>query len=347
MKKLLLRLAKYYWTFITPFTAKHRRPKGVQKQILITRFDGLGDMFLLIPFLQNILENGYKITCIGNPTSEAILAHLKLPITFLPLKNNTAKEFIALLQKIKSTTFDYAFNLSMNVWGGIIVNQSRARVKIGLLQEREHYVYKGANIFYDKILSYPPSTHSFEVLQKVFTDTMKLPPARQLITAPIQNDQTVVIHPYANWVPRQWPHFPELICQLLNAGYGIKIIGTDAEHRKNLWLENAIDNPRVSRINLSSIDHLMTEIETSKAFIGNDSGPAHYAALTGKPTTVIWGPGYLERIHPVGKNVEICVIAADCRPCRQKGDVCKKGKSSCLIDISVKMVMEHFVKTTE
>jgi ADP-heptose:LPS heptosyltransferase len=345
MNKLFLRLAKYYWTFIAPFSARNRRPKEVQKQILITRFDGLGDFFLLLPFLQNLLLNSYKIVCIGNSASEEILVHLNLPITFLPLKNKNVNEFLNLLQHIKSMNFDYAFNLSMNVWGGIIVNQSRSRVKIGLLQEREHYVYKGANLFYDTVMSYPPSTHNFEVLQNIFTDTMKISPAKQLISTQIQNGQTIVIHPYANWAPRQWPHFLELINKLLRDGYRIKIIGTDVEHRKNLWFENVIANPMVSKINLVSINQLMTEIETSLAFIGNDSGPAHYAALVGKPTTVIWGPGYLERIHPVGLNVQICVIEADCRPCRQKGDVCNKGKNSCLVDICVEMVMEHFKLT--
>jgi ADP-heptose:LPS heptosyltransferase len=110
-------------------------------------------------------------------------------------------------------------------------------------------------------------------------------------------------------------------------------------------LENINANPQVSKIDLISIDELMTEIETSMAFIGNDSGPAHYAALIGKPTTVIWGPGYLERIHPIGKNVQICIIEANCRPCRQKGDVCKNGKNNCLVDISVDKVMEYFKKT--
>lgn len=345
MKKLFLRLAKYYWTYITPFSARNRRPKGVQKQILITRFDGLGDFFLLLPFLQNLLENNYKIVCVGNSPSEQILVHLNLPITFLPLKNKNVKEFATLLQKVKSMDFDYAFNLSMNVWGGIIVNQSRSTKKIGLLQEREHYVYKGANLFYDTVLSYPPSTHSFEVLQNVFADTLKASSANQLITTTIKNDQTIVIHPYANWGPRQWPHYLELVNVLLNNGHRIKIIGTEVEHRGNLWLDKLSTSPQVIKVNLTSIDQLMTEIETSLAFIGNDSGPAHYAALIGKPTTVIWGPGYLERIHPVGKNVQICVIEAKCRPCRQKGDVCKNGKNSCLENISVEMVMECFEKT--
>lgn len=279
MKKLFLRLAKYYWTFIASFSARNRRPKGVQRQILITRFDGLGDFFLLLPFLQNLIQNNYKVVCVGNSSSEEIVLHLNLPITFLTLKNKTVKEFKTLLQKVTSMDFDYAFNLSMNVWGGIIVNQSRSKAKIGLLQEREHYVYKGANLFYDTVLSYPPSTHSFEVLQHVFTDTMKTPPAKQFIATTIQNGQAIVIHPYANWAPRQWPHYLELINKLLSSGHRIKIIGTEVEHRKNLWLENVITNHQVLKINLSSIDQLMTEIETSLAFIGNDSGPAHYAAL--------------------------------------------------------------------
>ena len=70
--------------------------------------------------------------------------------------------------------------------------------------------------------------------------------------------------------------------------------------------------------------------------------PAHYSALIGKPTTVIWGSALLERIHPVGKNVQICVIPVPCRPCRQKGKVCSQGNNKCLENIGVELVLKSF-----
>lgn len=345
MKKILLRIYKYYLIYLVSIFARNRRPCNYERQVLIARFDGFGDFCLLIPFIQNLSANGYNIVCISSSAFEPVIKHLQLQVTFLPFNNQTTYEFRKLLKTVNSMNFDYAFNLSMNVWGGILVNQSRAGKKIGLLQEREHYVYKGARLFYDQILSYPPSIHSFDVLQNTFKDTMKTPPAKHFIVSETGNDKYIVLHPYAKWKPRQWPNFHSLIEILNQRGFNIKIIGTPQEHKGNPWISEVTKYNCVSIINLQSIDGLLSQIENTSAFIGNDSGPAHYAALIGKPTTVIWGPGYFERIHPVGENVQICILPSTCRPCRQKNSVCKKGANFCLIEISVEMVLEAFERT--
>jgi ADP-heptose:LPS heptosyltransferase len=230
----------------------------------------------------------------------------------------------------------------MNIWGGFIVNQSFSSVKIGLLQEREHYVYKGAALFYDKLLNYNQSMHTFDVLQRVFTDTMALTDTSPLISLPeTDNHGYIAIHPYANWKPRIWPYFKELIAQLLDRNITIHLLGTSKEHSVNTWLRE-IPDIRLSVVTLLSIDHLMAEIDHATAFIGNDSGPAHYASLIGKKTIVIWGPGFFERIHPVGCNVTFCKVAIDCRPCRQKGDACLRGDNECLKKIIVDDVLAVF-----
>jgi heptosyltransferase-2 len=89
------------------------------------------------------------------------------------------------------------------------------------------------------------------------------------------------------------------------------------------------------------------EIENAGAFIGNDSGPAHYAALIGRPTFVLWGPGNYERVRPLGRNVHVFKKELPCRPCRQRGDRCIRGTNECLQMIGVDEVFETFRKKVE
>src|SRR5512133_1836964 len=142
MKTFYLKAAKYYWTFIAPLFNKKRRPDHITKSVLLFKTDGLGDFFLLIPFMQNLLHQQYNVICVGNKQCRDIVYHLELPITFIDLDTSSVNGFKKTVSSVNKYSYDFAFNLSMNIWGGFVVNQSFSNVKIGLLQEREHYVYK-------------------------------------------------------------------------------------------------------------------------------------------------------------------------------------------------------------
>jgi hypothetical protein len=55
---------------------------------------------------------------------------------------------------------------------------------------------------------------------------------------------------------------------------------------------------------------LLAEMNNAAAFIGNDSGPAHLAAVTGLPTVTIFGPTNPALWRPIGPRVAV-VEAAD------------------------------------
>ena len=145
-----------------------------------------------------------------------------------------------------------------------------------------------------------------------------------------------------SWKPKQWPKFFELMENLTEQNYKVKVIGTTKKYQDFIVPKNLQNNPSVSFTVLSSVKELMEQIDSCTAFIGNDSGPAHYAALIGKPTTIIWGPGLFERIHARGKNVHFCIVPVNCRPCRQKGVTCQRGNNICLQNVTVEMVLEKF-----
>jgi len=274
--------------------------------------------------------------------NKEVIDHLQIPVSFIPFDNSSIEKFSELLRFVREMPFSHAINLSMNIWGGFLVNQSKSAHKIGLLQEREHYVYKGAKLFYDKILSYPPDTHNFDVLCRVFGEITGEDRFFPLIEKKTTDNGWIVIHPFASWKPKQWPKFFELMENLTEQNYKVKVIGTPKEYQDFIVPKNLQNNPSVSFTVLSSVKELMEQIDSCTAFIGNDSGPAHYAALIGKPTTIIWGPGLFERIHARGKNVHFCIVPVNCRPCRQKGVTCQRGNNICLQNVTVEMVLEKF-----
>ncbi len=343
MQKLILRCAKYYWTYIGSRLFRKNRPAIPPPQrILITKFDRLGDFFLLTPFLQQLLKKKIEIVLISPSINKEIVDHLKLPLSFIPFDNSSADKFSELLRFVRKTSFSHALNLSMNIWGGFLVNQSKSTHKIGLLQEREHYVYKGVSLFYDKILSYPPDTHNFDVLSRVFAEITGENCFYPLIETRTTDNEWVVIHPFASWKSKRWPRFFDLIESLTERKFKVKVLGTSNEYQGLAISEKLRNDPSVSFEILSSVKDLMEHINNCTAFIGNDSGPAHYAALIGKPSTIIWGPGLFERIHAMGKNVHFCIVPVDCRPCRQKGVTCERGDNYCLQNVTVEMVLEKF-----
>jgi ADP-heptose:LPS heptosyltransferase len=346
MEKFLVRLYKYYLTYIAaPMNRVRRLPPGA-KSLFIAKFDGLGDFFLLLPVLKQLRGAGWRVTVAGNPFQREILDHCGLDIASVPFAPGSVAAVRTAFNAVREARPEYAVNLSMSAWGGILVNQSRAPHTAGLLQEREWYVYKGTKLLYDRTVSYDPSLHGFEVTNRFFSELLQVQPAEPHFERPAVEGREIAVHPYAKWPPRRWPWFEDLIGLLLEAGYRCVLLGTPGEHEgfgHSAGLAARFEKTfgcRVAR--LDSVSGLLAEIERCRAFIGNDSGPAHYAALIGRPTFVLWGPGNYDRVRPLGRDVHIIKKEIACRPCRQRGETCTNGINECLRMISVEVVMKKF-----
>ena len=163
MKKILVRLYKNYLTYIAAPVNRARRRNAEVKSLFIAKFDGLGDFFLLLPILNRLRGAGWRVTVCGNRYQREILEHCGLDVASVPFAPQSVAAVRVAMSTVREAHPEYAVNLSMSAWGGILVNQSRAPHMVGLLQEREWYVYKGTNLLYDRTVSYDPSLHGFEV----------------------------------------------------------------------------------------------------------------------------------------------------------------------------------------
>jgi heptosyltransferase-3 len=83
----------------------------------------------------------------------------------------------------------------------------------------------------------------------------------------------------------------------------------------------------------------------SGAYIGNDSGVSHLAALTGIPTMVIFGPTDPEIWKPIGPNVRVVSGSVDCSPCNHS-KMLSCNRRICLDSVSVQTVLEEVHRST-
>ena len=103
-------------------------------------------------------------------------------------------------------------------------------------------------------------------------------------------------------------------------------VACDPEQR-TFWLsagEAAVATP-------ANVTELIALIDRAGAFIGNDSGPGHLAAMFGVPTFTLFGPQLPEwfaPLHPAAEWVQ--GRACPYKPC---SDYCRFSEPFCLWDI--------------
>jgi ADP-heptose:LPS heptosyltransferase len=104
------------------------------------------------------------------------------------------------------------------------------------------------------------------------------------------------------------------------------------------WWQNHGENPACPR----TVTELLVQIDRAAAFIGNCSGPAHLAAISGVPTFTLYGPSMHEWWRPLHPAAEIYEgRACPYKPC---SDYCRFDKPFCLHDVTVDEVWPHVKK---
>lgn len=131
----------------------------------------------------------------------------------------------------------------------------------------------------------------------------------------------LLINPHASDLlpQRRWPldHFARLIRQVLvlRPELAVLITGAATDAAMAGRLCRMIEDPRV--IDLSGrveIAGLPTLYRLARAMVTNDSGPAHFAAVAGLPTVVLYGPETPALYAPLGPSVALTAGLA-CSPC--------------------------------
>ena len=146
---------------------------------------------------------------------------------------------------------------------------------------------------------------------------------------------------------RRWPegHFVELVEQLLerHPSLGAVLIGSAEDRPTTAAITRRVGARRC--VNLAgevALEWLPALFERACLMVSNDSGPAHFAALTGLPVVVLFGPETPLLYRPLG-NVRVLSAGLACSPCvtaaGRRATRCRDNQ--CMQQIAVDQVAEE------
>jgi ADP-heptose:LPS heptosyltransferase len=131
------------------------------------------------------------------------------------------------------------------------------------------------------------------------------------VGASLTPEDRIVVHPGAGKEANRWPaeQFLRLVELLRDSGDSARVLLGDAEAER--WPASLIGQfEQMAEVHRpQTLLHLLDEIASARAFIGNDSGPGHLAGILGVPTVAVFGPSDPVRWRPLGPR--IAVIQSD------------------------------------
>jgi lipopolysaccharide heptosyltransferase II len=164
------------------------------------------------------------------------------------------------------------------------------------------------------------------------------------------NQKRLILCPGAEFGPaKQWPakSYAEVATQLLEQGWQVLILGSQADHTIANDITSKIDTPlKESIYNLCGKTELQDAIDilaTADSVISNDSGLMHITAALHTPLIAIYGPTSPNFTPPLADNAHIVQLDVDCGPCFQR--TCPEHHHRCMRDISSAQVIALIQKT--
>ena len=148
----------------------------------------------------------------------------------------------------------------------------------------------------------------------------------------------LAIHPGSgsttkNWSPRKFALIADWASE---RAFTFLISGPARDGRDEVL--RAVKKSRPFVLDLLPLPHLAAVLSKCTAFLGNDSGITHLAALTGIPTVALFGPTDPAVWGPRGPGVRIVHARRDCAPCTsEERQTCRH---SCLEEIEPEEVLK-------
>ena len=120
--------------------------------------------------------------------------------------------------------------------------------------------------------------------------------------------QLVAIHPGSGGIHKCWPinNFQKLAASLTDRGYQVIFLLGPAEIER--WPTDTIEQlaQKYPLLRDLSLEKLAAVLTCCKAYIGNDSGISHLAAMLSIATITIFGPSQPQHWKPLGQKIKVC-----------------------------------------
>ncbi len=178
------------------------------------------------------------------------------------------------------------------------------------------------------------------MLERIRAVPLPFDPARHRLV--LVNPNASEFLPHRRWMPER---FAALARRILD-GYDdavVLITGAPAERPEADALETLVDHPRCrSFAGRTALAELPALYELAALMVTNDSGPAHFAAVTTLPTIVLFGPETPTLYAPLG-DARCITAGLACSPCVNAYNYRRTACTDnvCMRAISVDQVFEN------
>lgn len=360
------------------FKNKKGNSRRRRKKIVVLRFEHIGDVVLITPFLHQLRQafpDAEISVAIGIWAKEVLINNRDVSRVLIVNHPQSAqnKKYAACISitKFVIASLFYRYDVCIDprsyLATSVIAWLIHAPVRLGFSGTKGRFFL---NTFIRNEANLQEVNRTFLLLKyfNVFSE-----PSRPIVTLTdmetkevemlarkmrLRESVTIFLHDCAPWKPRELPRaaFIQLIRLLLERITVCKcvIVGTPGEET-NRELRRVFSNePRViyqSDFTLS-LRTLRGLYDFGRLYIGIDSGPMHLASCSAIPILAIMGPGEFPRFAPYNyQDDSKCIVMRkeiDCSLCKQDFGLnkCKKGEETCLglQQISAKDILSNALR---
>lgn len=316
----------------------HRVHPGARPALLVAEFRGAGDIAILIPFLRAALTR-YEVTLLAVPNAAGLLRRFVPEVELIPCVAPWAlfsggrnlprwpwRTLWRILRELRGRRFAAAVSIWPLASDHLFLRLARPGRLLG-------YGPRRAGWLLDDNLANGGHIHRPEAWRRLAAK-LGLPPypAHPSRLQPLAVTRRIVLHSGASQALRVWPlgRYAEVLRRLREQDWN-PVVLCDPD-QVSAWRD--LGEPLAHAA--GSMDELIDTIASAAAFLGNDSGPGHIAALCGVPTFTIFGPQVPELFAPAHPNARWI----EGRPCPYKPcyDRCHYAEPFCLTGLEVAMV---------
>ena len=148
--------------------------------------------------------------------------------------------------------------------------------------------------------------------------------------------------PQRRWLPE---NFAEVARHLLEQFDDVLLVGTGAPKERE-YVQNVVDMVGdvrfVNSAGVFKFNELVPLYSQSTLMLTNDSGPAHFAAVTDLKVFVIFGPETPALYLPIGGNAEPFYLGLPCSPCVSAAN---HRKTSCITRPCITGISPEWIKS--
>lgn len=323
-----------------------------EKTLLLLRVDGIGDLLFFAQYLESlrIAYKDHKLVLICRKEAAELARSLVGIDEIIPLDARRYQwnylyraRFLRHIRSRRPETTLYLSYHRRHI-GDEIAILSGAKDIVGFSGNNEvirHKIRIRNNKYFSAIIDVPDHSPEREKYRIFFDSLMiRMKPATQpVLRGAVSGSRlpVAVVAPGSTSAIRRWPaeRFAE-VADAVASQLGLRVVlcGDGGQDRLLRSISRMLKAP-CEIVSNSSITEVVVLIQSSRVFVGNDSGLLHVAAMLGTPSIGIIGGGHFSRYFPYG-NMAIVSNPLPCFECNWK---CRFRKAHCVTEISAESVI--------